>query len=230
MRVPVLSPGLGYRRGILPPRSGPARAIVVHTTGGGILARYRREGAAKGDATPHDTAVRVYTRIMPASGHYVVGQASEVVQVVPETHVAHHVGGAGSGPYARARWGSAEHDWWRERWPGLASPRDLAGGLLWAPGVASVGKPAAAGCNANTIGIEVVPPLAGATRPWSDECWAALAALVADVAERHAIPLEREYVITHSDAHPLSRTARGQPWDVAPSQWTWERMAAELSR
>ena len=46
--VDVFTPGLGYRQGKLVARGGPVRAVIVHTTGGGILARFRREGAARG--------------------------------------------------------------------------------------------------------------------------------------------------------------------------------------
>jgi hypothetical protein len=229
-----LTPGLGYSRGLLAERGRPATAIVIHTTGGGILARFRREGAAKGDKTPHDTAVRVYQRIMPDSGHYVIGQSGEVTQVVPETHVARHVGGAKSAPYLTGGPWHGTKDakrfaWWHARWAGLASPRDLAGGLLWAPGPRGNHRPDAPSCNAGSIGLEVVPPLMSATAPWSDECWAAIAMVVEGVSGRHGIPLDRDCVVTHSDAHPISRTTpHGVPWDTHPDQWSWERFCAEM--
>ena len=216
-----LVPGLGYRTGALHPRLGPTRSVVVHTTGAGILARFAREGAAKGDATPHDTAVRVYATIMPDSGHYVVGALGECTQVVPEYAVARHVGAAKSRAYylPRERWLTPAVEWWPVRWPGLASPVELAGGMLWEGG----------SCNAGAVGIEVVPPLSGARDAWSAECWATLARLVADVCARRHVPLDREHVVTHSDAHPISRSAKGAPWDPPPSQWAWERMRAALA-
>jgi hypothetical protein len=212
-------------------------AVVVHTTGGGILARFRREGRAKGDRTPHDTAVRVYRHIMPQSGHYVVGQRGECVQVVPEGLCAWHVGGAGSAPYWREHWRTPATAWWVQRWPDLDSPRELAGGRLWDPYIigpsigARVKAPLSWGkgsANAWSVGIEVVPPESGAADEWSPECWATVRALVRDVCARNGIPCEREYVICHSDAHPLARSVKGQPWDLSPSQWTWERFEAGL--
>lgn len=216
-----LVPGLGYRQGLLERRAQPPVGVVVHTTGAGILARFAREGHEKGDATSHDTAVRVYATIMPDSGHYVVGALGECTQVVPEYAVARHVGSAKSRAYylPRERWLTPVMAWWHERWPDHHSPLELAGGLFWRGG----------SCNRSTIGIEVVPPLSGARDAWSAECWATLARLVSDVCARHGIPVDREHVVTHSDAHPLSRTARGSPWDPPPSQWTWARMAAALA-
>jgi hypothetical protein len=213
--------GLGYRQGILHERSANVVSIVIHTTGSGILARFIREGARHGDATPFETAARVYTTIMGASGHYVVGQLGECVQVVPERLSAWHVGAAGSQPYVlpQSRWMTVGLEWWGERWPELRSPQDLAGGLLWRGG----------SCNDGAVGIEVVPPIEGAKHPWSPECWRTLARLVLDIAERHSVPVDREYLVTHSDAHPLARSARGAPWDVCVEQWSYDRLRSAIA-
>lgn len=219
-------------------------ATIIHTTGGGILSRFEREGARKGDATPFETAMRVYGTIMEASGHYVVGQGEgQIAQVVPEALCAWHVGGAGSAPYHRLgtswipRSERARYEWWQERWSGLDGPGDLAGGELWEPYVIgpsllqrlrhplSWGK---GSVNAWSIGLEVVPPLGDQRGEWSSACWRSVTRLVVDMHERDAVPLERDRVITHSDAHPLSRTTpRGKPWDTVPEQWSWERFEAE---
>lgn len=212
--------GLGYRQGLLDLRKHPPIAAVIHTTGGGVLTRFAREGARKGDATSFETAVRVYTQIMGASGHYVVGQLGQCTQVVPESFSAWHVGAAKSKPYAlpQAEWMTHALAWWGERWPGLNSPRDLAGGLLWRDG----------SCNANVVGIEVVPPVSGARHLWSPECWVTLARLVRDIARRHVIAEDREHVISHSDAHPIARSAKGAPWDPPSTQFDWARMRKAL--
>lgn len=213
--------GLGFRTKVLKTRPMLPLAVVVHTTGGGILSRFAREGARKGDASPFDTAVRVYTTIMPQSGHYVVGQLGQCAQVVPEMTIAQHVGSAKSRAYwlPRERWMTPELTWWRDRWPELDSPIDLADGQLWADG----------SCNRNAVGIEVVPPESGARDAWSPECWRTLAALVLDITARHHIPCDREHVLTHSDAHPISRSAKGAPWDVGPLAWSWDRMREAIA-
>lgn len=213
--------GLGYRRGLLAERELPPVGAVIHTTGSGPLARFIREGKRKGDATPFETAVRIYATIMNDSAAYVVGQRGECVQVVPESHVARHVGSAGAAVYARprARWMTPAVAWWGERWPELASPHALAGGLLWRDG----------SCNRSTIGVEVVPPESGARGAWSPECWATLASLVLSICGRYEIPVDREHVVSHSDAHPISRSAKGAPWDPPPAQFTWDRMREAIA-
>lgn len=222
--------GLGYRSGDLELREAPPVAVIIHTTGAGIPARFLREGQRRGDRTPFDTANRVYTRIMRSSAHYVVGQVGECTQTVPEDHVAWHVGSGKSAPYFRSswvpRWRRAEYEWWRSRWRGLTSPRDLAGGDLYRATPGSSSRLYRRGAvNPNTIGIEVVPPLDDVRGEWSADAWRTLVALVLDICARHGIPVERTHIITHSDAHPLARTRRGVGWDVGPGQWSWQRFA-----
>lgn len=208
-------------------------AIIVHTTGAGVLRRFREEGLAHEDTTPLDTAVRIYSRIMGASSgfaapHYVVGQDGRCVQVCRETFAAHHVGAVTEFGFRRLAakrlyalptvvW-SAGCKWWFERWPHVRSPLDLAGGQLWAGG----------SCNRNTIGVEVVPPDVDrpSEEPWSPACWETLRELLPDISERRHIPWEREHIITHSDAHPVARSTKGRAWDPPSSQWSWEILDA----
>jgi hypothetical protein len=234
--------GLGYRRGRLREVHYAPAAIVVHTTGAGPIQRANEDrfeawrikyDIPKGDALR--CAVVLYTHIMEASGHYVVGQDGTIVQVVPESHAAWHVGGAGSRPYFADRVTALSGErfrWWRERWPGLTSPRQLGGGRLWeppyeAPGIVHrirSGFPIGT-CNENTLAVEVVGP-----GPWSAEAWHALAALCVDIERRRGLALRRDTLISHSDAHPLSRTTpAGKPWDPMGSTWSWERIAPLLA-
>lgn len=205
---------------------GAVSAVVVHTTGNGPLKRWRDERNIPGKTqpTPFLTAVhRTYGQINVNGPHYVVGQKGECMQVCSEKLGAFHVGSQGGATYERVDWLEVKYEWWAERWPGLDSPRDLAGGRLWDNG----------SCNANTIGIEVVPPLDDAAGGWSQDCWATLRALVVDITTRHGIPLQREYVVTHSDAHPMARTTdKGDPWDPGMRQWagwpsTWTAAVEE---
>ncbi|MFT3924415.1 MAG: N-acetylmuramoyl-L-alanine amidase [Myxococcales bacterium] len=136
---------------------------------------------------------------------------------------AFHVGTKGGDAYEHEDWLEVKYEWWAERWPGFSSPRDLAGGRLWDH----------QSCNANTIGIEVVPPFDDAAEAWSPACWATLRNLVLDITSRHGIPMKREYVVTHSDAHPVARTNdKGNPWDPGVRQWagwpsSWTVVAPE---
>ncbi len=234
--------GLGYRSGKLRECHYAPAAIVIHTTGRGPIERAtadkfeawrRRCDVADGDAL--HAAVTLYTRVMDASGHYVIGQDGTIVQLVPESHAAWHVGGAGSRPYFNAPttwWHATKCGWWRERWPDCDSPRDLAGGKLWREPytTASLAHRIKSGfalgtCNENTIGIEVV-----GSGPWSAEAWHALAALVVDIGQRRGLELRRDTVISHSDAHPLTRTTHGgRPWDPSDLTWSWDRMQRVLA-
>jgi hypothetical protein len=240
--VRALPLGLGYRRGKLREMHYAPAAIVVHTTGGGPIARATEDRFAawrtkldipKGDSLR--CAVALYTHVMDASGHYVIGQDGTIVQVVPESHAAWHVGGKGSRPYftqPEAALAGPKYRWWRERWPGLKTPRELAGGNLWRPAYQPPGIThrirsgfPIGTCNENTIGIEVVGP-----GPWTPEAWSALAMLCLDIERRRGLTLRRDTVISHSDAHPLSRTTpSGRPWDPMAVTWTWERFVPLLA-
>lgn len=222
--------GLGVKHHDVKARGKPL-AIVIHDTSAGPAVRVNPSLDRAGKftewrqrwptrRTPFEAAAWVYELASPYSGHYLVGAEGECIQLVPEQLAAQHVGGAGSNLYRLPAfaWAKKEHAWWRTRWPGLSSPRALAGGRLWAGG----------SCNANTIGIEVSPDRDNPEGPWSDAAWDKLAALVEDIAHRHGIPIEREFIVTHSDAHPRSRTVRSQASDPSPAQWAWDQLADRL--
>lgn len=197
----------GYRKGVWRKRKEEAVATVWHTTGAGVIRRYRSNPSRYG--SPFGAALWVF-RNMKAGPHIVIGQgAGEVTQVAPLDVIAWHVGKANSRPYRilDGQPHSVKFAWWHDRWNphGIFSPRDLAGGLLWHGHQ----------CNPNTYGIEVVPPEEDPAGPWSAECWANVRA----VAHELLIPLDPIHQVGHSDAHPISRTARGMGWDPSPKAW-----------
>lgn len=229
-------PNRGFKRGKYATRKlSQCRAIVVHTTGAGLIRRYRRESAwpearvqetygrtipqfqtrsgSIPKPTPLDTALRVYSQLMDAGPHFVVDQAGNIRQTCPLYYAAWHVGSNQSYAY----WAKntirrdRKYDWWRERYSSLESPAELAGGYLWLGGQA----------NPNTVGIEVVPPVDDprGIGPWSTPCWIALTQLFRKLHSALSIPLDRYHIFGHADAHPHSRTAKGLPWDPSPSQF-----------
>ena len=238
--VRVVRPSRGFRRGKYVQRDrSRIVAIVNHTTGMGPVRRFLDEKQRRrhGWRDPFEAALWIYENVMDAGPHYVVGQEEgQIAQVCPEDRAAWHVGGKGGRAYRREGWMDARTEWWHDLFPGMGSPRELAGGRLWlpydpAPSLLEKLRRSrwtawreAGSVNANTDGIEVVPPEDGG--PWSDACWRNLVELHHDLADRHVIPLDSHHVVSHSIAHPLSRsTADGRPWDPPSTQWTWVRFA-----
>ena len=227
--------GGGERSGRLAPRRNPAQAIIIHSTGRGIIDRWLARGAAeRAHRSPADLALEVYVR-GPTGPHYMLEQDGRVTQLCSEDLCAWGVGSKGAGPYMRAArdWdvvrgrSDPPYRWWRERWPEYGSPADLAGGHLWDRDPLAGGRPS---CNANVVHIDVVEPIERGA-PWSPATWASLTPLVADIAERREIALERERQLTHCDAHPIARTtASGVPYDTrAEGQFWWARLERELA-
>ena len=201
---------LGWRKGYWKPRRREPVAVVWHTTGAGILRKYRRLRRRLGWASPFECALHQFTRNQKAGPHFVVGQRGEVEQIAPLDVVAWHVGRRKGWQYgvpgAGRWWGDPRFQWWRDRWDPLVSPTQLAGGKLWRAGR----------CNENTIGVEVVPPTEDPTGPWSREAWEA----IADLARSLPVKIDPYHQISHSDAHPIARTTRsGAPWDPSPRAW-----------
>lgn len=228
-------PSLGVRTKSYAPRAAVS-GVVIHTTGGGVTRRWKRQGSRFKEPSPFDTAVRIYTRIMKPSGHYVVGQGGEVVQLVPEHLAAWHVGSRKVTRYRR-NWMRPKYQWWADRWRGYDSPLEIAGGELWKPYHEDAPvhwrtrwRSRHGSCNANTIGIEVVPPIDGPRLSWSDSCWQSLTQLTVDICYRSSLPVERGRIVSHSDVHPICRTTRsGRPWDPWEGQFSWEKFLERLT-
>lgn len=181
------------------------RGVIIHTTGMGPVKR----GEIK-KADPFETAVWMYkTGIVGKAGpHYVVGQDGRCAQICPEDRAAWHVGSSGTSVYKFRPW-LQKCAWWKQRWMEYATPLEMP---VWLGG----------SCNANTIGIEVVPNAAGPGAAWSDEAWTTLTKLLIDICLRRRIPVNRSTVMSHSDAHPFARSAKGKPWDPPANVWNWD--------
>lgn len=219
--VDRIEPSLGVRKKKYDERPGRVVAIVVHTTGGGPLKRFKNGAERKKFKykTPFDAALRIYGELMFEGPHYLVGQSDgDLAQLAPEIQSAWHVGQGGGHLYALDEWPTQGVRWWNDRWGTLESPRELANGRLWTHD----------SVNANTIGIEVVPNEARPLGAWTDAAWTNLVALVVDIAARHGVPIDRTHILTHSDAHPLKRSAQNKPWDPRPAQWSWDEFRARV--
>lgn len=201
------SPSLGERKGLYRERDLILGACV-HSTGSGVISRWRREAEKYPRHTPLDTTVRIYTQILEVAPHYVVGQCGRVVQVTDEALAAWHVGSKGAQVYRRPSYKAPLY--WRKRWPQYESPVELLGGKLWSTGRA----------NDVLLGVEVVPPVENPQGGWSEECLFSLRELLLDKCGEHGFPCHEEYLIGHYDARPEARERNGVPWDPWEVQWS----------
>jgi hypothetical protein len=208
-------------------------ATVTHVTGSGPLQRYqegwRPDWAELGPGSSLlDVAVAIYCGIMRAAPHYLIWE-DQVVQLCPERLAAWHVGSALARQYRRRDWVErAQYDgeavdvsWWPDRWGGLGSPLELAGGRLW-------GRTGELSANSGSIGVEVLWPYDEARTPPSEQTWQTWARLVRDIHERRGIPLTPYYAVGHSDAHPAARSSGGESWDPPAELLTPDLVADRL--
>lgn len=222
-------PSIGTKAGVYAPRKRPPVAVIIHTTGSGPVDRVKhprfggwRKVWPQFATSPFEAAKWTYMYSMRSGPHYLIGQSEgEIVQLAREGVAAWHVGSAKGKWYKLPKfaWCDKNSKWWQARFPELKSPADLAKGRLWEGW----------SCNNNSIGIEVSPPLDDPRAPWSDAAWKMLTELCTDIAVRHNIPLVKTHILSHSDSHPRTRSAKGKPWDPGERQWTFEEFKRRLS-
>ena len=238
--APVMDPCKGYLLGKYERRFSPLRALVIHTTGSGLIARFRDDQDKYGWKSVFECAVWYFRTIGLDGYHYLFGQGGEEVQLCPEELCVWHVG-------AKDKWwrtGAAKiyskplnkwempgkTDWWRRRWPAMASPLDLGDAHIWdrypqrPKRLKTAFLSRKGSINANTMAFGIVPDALGrgTKYPWSDACWNRIISRAHDVATRRELGLHRFTVCTHSDVHPRARSARNRPWDPGERQWSWE--------
>lgn len=218
----------------LPARRKEVRAVIVHTTGSGIVVK-----ALKKDLDPLDYAAAYYARKSSYASHYLVGYDGTVVGTVPEQLVAYHAG-VGKGQRStykqgRERWPrhikkgkeivdtgkhQSRYDDWLSRWPDLGSPLDLLPGRS---------------VNEQTIGVDFLAPLPGEKHPKTQVMW--VRALVMDIVQRYnlgavggsmveELDIPKESVLRHADVDPLSRSTSRGGWD--PPRYVFEALCTQL--
>lgn len=199
----------------LRPRSGPIRAVVVHTTGDQDL----------------DKILRYYQSPDGLQPHYVIAIDGVIRRTVLESFIAWHAAikplearlyQQGYGAWSRWHWplgadapvhvGEDEfpgYRGWRTRWrdgKSLQSPLDFVTG----------GSP-----NSVSVGIE----LQATNKPgaFTDAQYDALAALLVDVGERCSVPLDADHVLGHQDISPMRRSTAAGGWDPG-ERFNWNRL------
>lgn len=219
-----------------------AYAIVVHTTGSGVVENAKKEGV-----DPFKFTCDTYQRgsVYP---HYLIGYDGKIVSFCDEARWAAHA--------AWRDWEAdayASNDWWRKwasdyhdkvvavepsfyadwdvRWGerGFASPVDL---------LAASSKNRSSSPNKVAIGVELLD-----AKPFTAQQVEALAKLVLDIAGRYGWPIgsaqtwpwPNQFVLGHSDIGPCRRWARakgdkgtvpkaGVAWDPGAVHDLWDRL------
>lgn len=223
---PLTASVVKSRRKLHPRSVNKVGAILVHTTGSGIVAKARKMGR-----DPLDHAVAHYAGPKAYTSHYVMGWDGAIVGIVPENERALHAGVSDerrrlyqAGFATWARWLRplnpakpplpakvmdrddgmvlyrdlfAGHLWWPRRWPLLPDPTRITSDP-----------------NGTTIGMDLLPaPEAeGGVHPggFTDAQRDSLDVWVADVRRR----LDRILpVLGHADVDPIVRCDAKGPWD-----------------
>jgi len=185
------------------------RAIVVHTTGRGLTRQVEARLATDARERPHRSAMAArawYGRSgHPYFGHYLIGWEGSAVELAPPDVRVMHAGslsaryrlsrgtdwmryGAPKGEWVEhGRDPFVVYDWWINRWPSMANPLEFVTGR----------HP-----NASSLAIDLLPTSTGAYTP---QQLSALVALVAQLAARFEIPVQRSRILGHSDIDPARR-------------------------
>lgn len=200
-------------------------AIVIHTTGGGVVEQAERAMPSR-PADVIDTWIANHL-IRPDNklfAGYLVGRDGMVWRLATDDRVCNHSAPLGT-RYDHASWrlygwpmdadkleghgrdGCVVYDWWDARWGRDASPADL---------------PTGTHPNAASLSIDLIP-----TRgTYTTEQTAACRALVAALCERHGIPRDRGHVLAHADVDPQRRGILrgkagliGKDWDPGALDW-----------
>lgn len=220
---PLVNEVVRTKRTDLPARAAKVQAVMIHTTGSGLIANALKAGK---DVLAYYAAY--YARADAYASGSVVGWEGKVVGTVPDNLIAYH---AGVSKTYRAIYAKGTAVWrrhvlengklvdkgvpqphyedWLARWPTLKSPLDL----LTGPGVNSV-----------TIGLDLLAPVAGAQH--GETQLQKMAALIREIAGRQGIVVKKETVLRHSDIDPFSRSTSRGGWD--PPRSAFERLCTIL--
>ena len=204
----------------LPYRQATIGCVVLHTTGD----------------TDWTKILRFYDGAQGFQPHYAIEQDGTVHQIVDEDVVAFHVGlsRVEQGYYAQgyAAWSKvhAQHDDATDAWTYTVTGAELSNYHTWrdtwhTQGIESpLDLPTGAVPNAASVGIELQAPtdVERTADIFSDAQYAALTVLLASVAARNGIALDRSHVLGHYDANPFNRSNAHGGWDPGEA-FNWSR-------
>jgi N-acetyl-anhydromuramyl-L-alanine amidase AmpD len=203
-------------RRVLPWRTGPVRAVIIHATG----------------ETDLDRCLAWYTNPNGYQPHYFITATGTIRRIADEKRIAYHAAIEKlEGQMYREGWSRwSRHAWrggvpvdvgvefsgysaWREQWRNgagaLDSPLDLVTGE----------KP-----NAVSLGIEVQSLDKPTAELFAPEQYIALLELLDDVCARHKIPRhDRRHILAHYDVSPMRRSTVRGSFDP-DARFDWRRV------
>lgn len=142
--------------------------------------------------------------------HFAIVPDGEIYHLVDTDKVAYHVAVSAEQQRAYADgWIDGAPSWWRDRWPALRSPLDLATGRA---------------ANGSSIGVELV----GHGGKHTEAQYVSLARLLLELRNGGGPPLSRRTLLGHSDVNPLARSDSRGPTDPGPA-FDWGRVRRDLS-
>lgn len=188
--------------------------FLLHTTGGGVTAKAKRDGAS-----PIAVAIAVYISSQNGSNGYFWGGPAYVAdhegalhQLAPDEALTAHAGGPHRGAYLDGSWvGKVSPETvaqWHRRWPGRKNPYSMF------PSTSP---------NVDYVGLEMIPigdgfggePMAPGLRFTRAQHDAAIA-LGHDLAQRHGWPAgwyDSGRLVCHEDVDPIERSDAHGGWD-----------------
>ena len=187
--------------------------LMLHTTGGGVTSKARKEGK-----TPLDVALEIYIKSQNGSNgypwggpNYVIDLDGSIHQIAPDEAQTEHGGGGNREAYRSGSWTSRVSPetvrQWRRQWPGTEHPYKLF--PSYSP-------------NTDFIGVEMIPigdgfggpPMAPGLR-FSKKQHDAAIAIGRDLANRFGWPADwaSTRLVGHEDVDPIERYDTKGGWD-----------------
>lgn len=189
--------------------------LLLHTTGGGITAKAKREGRK-----PIDVAIEYYISSQNGANGYTWGGPAYVLdhdgtlyQIAPDDAVTHHAGGTNGASYRAGTWTgrlSAEAvAQWKKRWPERAHPYALF---------------PSASPNIDYVGVEMIPVGDGFGEPMRKGLRFTRAQHNTAIALGVEMGLRHQWapgwanaasgrLVGHEDVDPLERSDANGGWD-----------------
>jgi N-acetyl-anhydromuramyl-L-alanine amidase AmpD len=200
---------------VLPERTRPVQAIIVHTTGDRDL----------------DKILRWYGSPDGLQPHYVIAVDGAIYRIAWEDRVAWH---SKIDPLEARLYQRGYQEWSRWHWPlGADAPRclgedEFAGYRSWRArwrdgrGYQSPLE-LVTGDHPNSVSVGIELQATDKSGVFADAQYDRLAALCVDIAGRQQLQLDADHVLAHQDVSPMRRSTSAGGWDPG-ELFQWNRL------